>query len=45
MLSVTVSDACQLYRAGPKVIQIRCPQGSAVVTTSTQNGKASTVLR
>ena len=39
VLSIIVSDSSHIYRAGPKVIFMRCPQGSAIITTSVHSGK------
>ena len=39
VIDIPVSDAAHLYRAGPCVICLRLPQGSAVITTASQNGK------
>ena len=38
VLDVVVSDYTHVYRAGPSVVFLRLPQGSAIVTTVSQKG-------
>lgn len=39
-LEFSVSDSTYLYRAGPSIVFLRIPQGSAIITTQTQEGKS-----
>ena len=45
MFEVKVRDVSHIYQAGAHLLFLRVPQGSAVITTETHNGKNSTTNR
>lgn len=43
-LILSVRDSAHLYRAGPSVVFLRLPQGSAIITTESRSGKYASSL-
>ena len=39
-LDISVSDSAHLYRAGPSIVFLRFPRGSAIITTKLQKGES-----